>query len=72
MSMLILGLLAGLQVATVQPSPTAAKVQSRVSIRIVRGAAVRQGQSGEPHSSGKVLLTDADGQKRTVPLVEFH
>ena len=72
MSMLLIGLLAGLQVATSQPSPTAVRAQSRVSIRIVRGASVKRGQSAEPHSSGKVLLTDADGRKRTIPLVEFH
>ncbi|WP_205479867.1 hypothetical protein [Sphingomonas arenae] len=72
MSMLLFGFLAGLQVAATQPSPAAVRAQSRVSIRIVRGASVKRGRSGEPHSSGKVSLTDVDGQRRTIPLVEFH
>lgn len=72
MSMLLLGLLAGVQAASAQPSPAAVKVQSRVTIRIVRGASVERGKSGEPHSLGRMLITEADGQRRDIPLVEFH
>ena len=70
--MLLLGLLAGVQAAAAQPAPTAARAESRVTLRIVRGARVERGRSGEPHSRGRVTVVEPGGERRTIPLVEFQ
>ena len=70
--MLLLGILAGISAAAAPASPTAVRVQKRVSVRIVRGATVERGRSEEPHSRGVAQVVDAGGERRTIQLVEFQ
>lgn len=70
--MVILGFLASVSAATVPVSPTAARIQSRVSVRIVNGARVEQGRTEEPHSAGRTVITERNGERREIRLVEFH
>lgn len=70
--MLLLGLLAGISAATAPASPTAVRLQNRVTVRIVRGARVERGKSDEPHSRGVIRVADANGEGQTIPLVEFQ
>ena len=69
--MSVLGLLAAVQAAAL-PAPTAVRVDSRVSVRIVRGARVEGGRTLEPHRRGKADVREAGGERRTIDLVEFQ
>jgi hypothetical protein len=70
--MLLLALLASVQAPAAPPPSSAVRAESRVTVRIVRGARVERGRSGEPHSRGRAIVSDPGGERQVIPLVEFQ
>jgi hypothetical protein len=74
--MLVLAALLAVSAASPSSPPLGARLESRVSVRIVRGGAVREGRvertdGDERPTGGKLVVADPDGRRFLVSLTEF-